>query len=168
MFRTIFGDEWLISKQSRTLGSQSSVYTFGDRVMLATPSEKIHYFDVSHDGTYLAGAGREGTIYFWDLRRPERLGKLIGHETRVDKIEFSVDGRTILSESQDGTARLWHVATREELLRLGTAQQRVVSMALNPAGTMLILGIKDGERYGLQSYRLGQPANADADSVSRR
>jgi WD40 repeat protein len=134
---------------------------------LAAPSEKLHYFVVSQDGTYLAGTGGEGVIYFWDLKRPERLGKLIGHEARVGKMEFSADGRTILSQSRDGTARVWHVGTREELLRLGTAQQRVVSMALNPAGTMLILGVKDGGRYGLQTFRLGPPADAEA-AVSER
>jgi WD40 repeat protein/tRNA A-37 threonylcarbamoyl transferase component Bud32 len=166
MFRTIYGDEWLVSKEPRTLGSQPR-YTFGDRVSLAAPSEKLQYFVVSHDGAYLAGTGGEGVIYFWDLKRPNQLGKLIGHEARVDKIEFSVDGRTILSQSQDGTARLWHVATHEELLRLGTAQQRVVSMALNPAGTMLVLGVKDDERYGLQTFRLGPPADAEA-AVSER
>lgn len=127
--------------------------SFND-ITLAAPAERIGYMTVSRDGRYLAGGSVEGTVYVWDLKTPNLLGKLVGHEGTIRTIDFSDDRNSILSCGNDGTVRVWQFASGAEVLRFGTRQRPVHSMALNPAGTMLVLGLKEGDQYGLEIHRL--------------
>ena len=159
MFRTICGDVWLVMGPSHELvlvatGSREPIMT------LLGPTEKAESVTVSEDGRYLAAGGHEGVIYFWDLNNPSFGGKCVGHEDTIKDICFSPDGRRILSRSDDGTVRIWDVATRAELLQFGSRQQPVTSMGLNRDATLLVLGIRDGDRFGLRIHRLGEKSRS--------
>ena len=159
MFRTTHGDAWLRVEPSHELSLLTS--GGGDPIMtLRGPSEKVGHAAVSHDGRMLVAGGHEGIIYFWDLNNSSLRGKCVGHEAAIGDVCFSPDGRGILSRSEDGTVRLWDLATRAELVRFGSPQQPVVSMALNAEGTLLMLGIRDGNRYGLRIHRLGESSGS--------
>jgi len=158
-FRTIHGDLWLESEPSRnilmkTAPSAPPLFTLrgssGDAEALA----------VSRDGRYLAVGSGGRLIWFWDLQSGGPPGKCFGHEGTIDGLLFSADACTILSRSLDGTARLWHVPTRAELVKLGTPEEWIACMGLNPAGTLLVLGgLYDGH-WGLQFHHLAPDRDA--------
>jgi WD40 repeat protein len=104
---------------------------------------------------FLAG-DRAGVVYLWDLKTCTVQSKYIGHEALIAKVSFSPDQSAVLSLGKDGTARLWHTATGAELLRFGSLREPVVSAALNPEGSVLLLGGCRDNGYGLKIYRLGQ------------
>lgn len=164
VFRTIHGDMWLEHKPSQSLLLRASS-SMANAVTLTTPTEGINRAVVSQDGRYLAAGGRNGILYFWNLMQPNIVGKCVGHEARIGDLYFSPDSSTILSNGDDGTVRIWHVATRAELLRLGTPQRPIVSMALSPNGSLLVLAVRDEGRYGLQIHRLGPGRDALAEQI---
>ena len=57
--------------------------------------------------TRLATAGRDRTIWLWDLTRGEDVARLLGHTSYVSSLAFSPDGATLASGSGDATIRLW-------------------------------------------------------------
>jgi len=60
----------------------------------------------SADGTQLALANAEGTIYLQNVASGA-FQTLIGHVERLRSMVFSPDGSTLLSSSWDNTSRLW-------------------------------------------------------------
>ncbi len=97
------------------------------------------------------------------MRNPQAPTRFVGHEESIDDLCFSPDGQTILSHAADGTVRFWHVATGAELLKLGTPEEPITCMGLNPAGNLLVLGVERDGRYGLQLHRMGK----DRDSLPK-
>ena len=80
----------------------------------------------SSDGTRLASAGRDGSIWLWDLATGQEVARLDGHTNYVFSLAFSPDGASLASGSGDDTVRIWdteapamrHQARREaEALR---------------------------------------------------
>jgi WD40 repeat protein len=60
------------------------------------------------DGT-LALDGRDNVIRLWRLDGAQELGRLVGHQTRVNALAFTPDGRSLVSASDDGTLLIWDV-----------------------------------------------------------
>jgi hypothetical protein len=78
------------------------------------------------DGKRLATAGRDGSIWLWDLARGEDVARLQGHTSYVWSLGFSPDGATLVSGSGDFTLRLWDTAplkNRYEARRAAAALQ---------------------------------------------
>jgi hypothetical protein len=55
----------------------------------------------------LATAGRDRTIWLWDLATGQEVARLQGHISYVWSLAFSPDGKSLVSGSGDGTVRLW-------------------------------------------------------------
>jgi WD40 repeat protein len=60
------------------------------------------------DGT-LALAGRDNIIRLWRPSGGEEVGRLAGHQTRINALVFTPDGKSLVSASDDGTALIWDV-----------------------------------------------------------
>jgi WD40 repeat protein len=58
-------------------------------------------------GTRLATAGRDRSIWLWDLATGQEVARLQGHTNYVWSLTFSSDGATLASGSGDLTVRLW-------------------------------------------------------------
>src|SRR5262249_20244279 len=59
------------------------------------------------DGTRLASAGKDRSIWLWDLARDEGVARLPGHTDYVWSLAFNPAGTTLVSGSGDRTVRLW-------------------------------------------------------------
>ncbi len=153
-FRTLYGDTWLDVEASREL-----VLRTADSAMpvlrLTGASEQVGVAVVSQSGRFLAAGGNDGIVCFWDLQNPQSPRKCVGHEGVIRDLFFAPGGKGILSLGDDGTVRVWQMATCAELLRFGSSRERVLSVALNPSGTLLVLGIQYAGQYGLRIDRFG-------------
>jgi RNA polymerase sigma factor (sigma-70 family) len=72
----------------------------------------------------LAQAGRDNVIRLWRPDGAEEVGRLAGHQTRVNALVFSPDGKSLISASDDGTALIWDVPRRPRGGSNGAANER--------------------------------------------
>jgi WD40 repeat protein len=68
------------------------------------------------DGTMLACAGSDESIYLFELPNCQLLAKFTNHDSPVNSVEFSPQGDQLLSASVDKTLMLWDLRT-SQLLR---------------------------------------------------
>ena len=62
----------------------------------------------SHDGSYLASAGNDGSVIIYEVGSFEVLHTLPDHEHGVCAISWSPDDSMIVTGSRDNRARLWN------------------------------------------------------------
>ncbi len=155
IFHTKFGDLWLeLTPEHRPvfhgLKNESATLT------LEALPDRVNLAATSADGRYLAMAGATPLVYLFDLENPGPPAKFVGHEREIMEIAFAPNARTLLTLSIDNTLRFWHIPTRAELLKLGSAEHRILTMTLHPAGKLIVLGIEHDGHYGLQIFRLSR------------
>lgn len=61
----------------------------------------------SMDGSLIATASDDGSIYIWETSSGRLRATLLGHKSSVWSASFSPDGESIATASFDGTARIW-------------------------------------------------------------
>jgi WD40 repeat protein len=91
----------------------------------------------SPDGTRVAGACVNGTVFVWNTRSGAEVMRIQGHFSTVASVAFSPDGTRLVSGSSDGTAKLWNTATGQEILTLPGAGEPVVRVAFSPDGNRI-------------------------------
>lgn len=90
---------------------------------------------VSPDGSTLALAGLDATLWLVDSHTGACLAELVGHRDCVYSLCFSPDGRRLISGSQDGTVRIWDWRMRRELACWSGHRDAILQLACNAAGT---------------------------------
>ncbi|XP_028787118.1 protein ROOT INITIATION DEFECTIVE 3-like [Neltuma alba] len=71
------------------------------------PAEPIRPLAANHPGTYVAGGGLSGDIYFWEVETGRLLKKWHAHYRAVTCLVFSEDDSLLISGSEDGCIRVW-------------------------------------------------------------
>lgn len=71
------------------------------------PAEVIKPLAANHPGTYIAGGGSSGDIYFWDVESGKLLKKWHAHLRSVTCLMFNEDDSLLISGSEDGSIRVW-------------------------------------------------------------
>jgi hypothetical protein len=79
----------------------------GSCVVLRGHTDEVFAAAFHPGGTRLATAGRDRSVWLWDLARGESVARLPGHTSYVWSLSFSPDGATLASGSGDFTVRLW-------------------------------------------------------------
>ena len=96
-------------------------------------TDEVYAVAFHPDGTRLATAGRDGTVWIWDLATGKEVVRLPGHRGFVWSLAFSPDGTTLASGSGDATVRFWDTAPLK--MRY---QARREAMALRPEAKRLV------------------------------
>ncbi len=106
----------------------------------------MHALAFTPSGDILASAGRDGSVWLWDVDARRPLGHpLTGHTDVIDALVFSADGKTLASAGADHTVRLWDVPTRQPLgLPLEDHTGWVSAVAFSPRGERLASAGEDG------------------------
>ncbi|XP_054819626.1 protein ROOT INITIATION DEFECTIVE 3 isoform X2 [Prosopis cineraria] len=71
------------------------------------PAEPIRPLAANHPGTYIAGGGLSGDIYFWEVETGKLLKKWHAHYRALTCLVFSEDDSLLISGSEDGCIRVW-------------------------------------------------------------
>ncbi|KAH6824676.1 Transducin/WD40 repeat-like superfamily protein [Perilla frutescens var. hirtella] len=88
------------------------------------PAEAIRPIACNSQGTYIAGGGISGDIYFWEVATGKLLKKWHAHYRAVTCLAFNDDQSLLFSGAEDGCLRVWSLflifdtARREEARNL--------------------------------------------------
>lgn len=96
----------------------------------------------SPDGKWIASAKSDDfSITLWNVENNQSL-TLLGHEGKVNRLNFSSDSQNLISASADGTAKLWRLDGR--LLADLTGHKTPVSdVTYSPDGQMIVSAGQD-------------------------
>ncbi|XP_071721734.1 protein ROOT INITIATION DEFECTIVE 3-like [Rutidosis leptorrhynchoides] len=104
------GHRFLASSQIRDSGAASISYWSWSKPQVdvkSFPSETIKPLAANSEGTYIAGGGSSGNIYFWEVATGRLLKKWNAHLRAVTCLVFSDDSSLIVSASEEGNIKLW-------------------------------------------------------------
>ncbi|CAA0814350.1 Protein ROOT INITIATION DEFECTIVE 3 [Striga hermonthica] len=71
------------------------------------PAEPIKPLVSNCQGTYIAGGGVSGDVYFWEVATGKLLKKWHAHYRAVSCLVFNDDQSLLISGSEDGCVRVW-------------------------------------------------------------
>ncbi len=99
---------------------------------------------ISPDGTLIAAASLDRSVYLIDPATRRTLRKLRGHEGQVYSVAFSPDGNVLAAVTRGGHLSLWDPHGGVLLKKLPAHEQRAGELAFHPEGTLLAAGNVDG------------------------
>lgn len=70
-------------------------------------TSSVQTLDFTKSGRYLIVGYDEPEVQVWDTLRTDRVGALLGHESRVSRLKVSPDGRALCTGSWDARMLLW-------------------------------------------------------------
>ncbi len=128
------------------------------RIVASSPMKLGVFGDLafSPDAKWLAIPEVRGPIFLWDLHRPGRWRKLVGHAGAAVRVTFAPDGRTLASGGMDHTIRLWHLHIDHEVAILSGHTEWIWALAFADHGNALLSGGRDGTLRLWRAHSLDQ------------
>lgn len=106
---------------------------------------------LSRDGTLMATAGGDGTVFLWTKEGTtwRKQATLDGTSYRIRSVAFSPDARVLATAAESGALRLWDIHTGQVIASLkddviGQDSVGVYSVDFSPDGDILASGNGDG------------------------
>ncbi len=126
-------------------------------------------WDLSQDGSYVVGLGRDMGVMAQELRlidlRTSQVKWQTGpHRAGIWQAKFSPDGKTLATASWDGTAKLWNVESGQEMFT-HKAPGVVWSVAFSPDGKWWAVGSGSARQGEVAVFRRATLAEANAADV---
>mgnify|MGYP003662816700 CR=1 FL=1 len=130
---------------------------------------------VSPHGDQMAIATTRGDIQIWDRDITEHFLTLVGHESRVTRLQF-VDEELLISGSTDKTARVWdtrrpdpletcwHIAAVRDLAAVRKNENVLIAAAVSDANTgrAVLWSLRESGQNEMSAKQLGEFAEHDA------
>ncbi len=98
---------------------------------------------LSPDGMTLATAGKDNTVYLWDITTQKQITKL-KHTDWVNSVAFSPDGKLLAAGTHDNMLTLWDKTTQRKVFEINEAHDSVIfNLAFAPDGKTLVSVSRD-------------------------
>lgn len=127
-------------------------------------TDAVEAMAYSPDGQRLATASPDETVWFWDAKTGQVLGRLDAFGMGIGEwcacfwsLAFSPDGKTVATGSTDGRVRLWDVEAGELLYTSQAMGDLIAGLSFSPDGQLLAGGDSDGTIW---IWDLGIPVDA--------
>jgi len=131
-------------------------------VRVPGPPIDVKSLALTRDGTRLAVAWVQGSIWWWDLAKPDESHDLVRHESESDALAFDPGGTLLAEEGAKKTTTLWSLdgtPSEKATIRNGSWIKRLI---FTPDGTWLVRGGSDG----LELAEIGGPKRIALDTRS--
>lgn len=110
-------------------------------------TQLVHAIHLSHDGSLMASASKDGSVKVWQAGRVPVLARRFQMQDDVTEslaVAYSPDGRLIAVGGKDSTISLLDAKTKEVLRELTGHNGMVFRLAFFPDGQRLLTGSSDG------------------------
>jgi WD40 repeat protein len=89
------------------------------------------------DDKWIASAGRDGQVHFFDPSTGRELFTLGGHRQKVSVLAFDRTTRRLASGDQEGNIKIWDIESHRELVNLNSSQIFLYGLSFFDGGTRL-------------------------------
>ncbi|KAK4991672.1 hypothetical protein LTR50_001680 [Elasticomyces elasticus] len=130
-------------------------------------SDEVWYIDFSPDGSMLATACKDGSVFIYDTKNWSVSQRLLEHDEGACYVAWSPDSQHVItcSQGQDHSAYVWDAKTGHRILDFTQYTYAVTTAAWSPDGTAFVIGSQDAERpLNLYSLQSGQEIYAWAEA----
>ena len=108
--------------------------------------ESIETTVISSNGQFIAAAGTNHIITWWDAQTPADLYALRGHDDTIVSLEFAQNETRLISTSSDHIQHTWNTLTREEVgepITLSEEAANLIKKQYMPISNRLLWRDKD-------------------------
>ncbi len=110
-----------------------------------TPPVKINHLSRSQNGTYLVGAGNDGSVYVWNMKNNNSqrvVFKTPGHA--ITSVRFSPSGKYLVIGNREGAVVILEPVTGQVVRTFSEVQATINDIEFSPNGTYLAVASYDG------------------------
>lgn len=110
---------------------------------------------ISPDGASFVVGLKNGNVQLRDLKTGMDFLSFVGHERKINSIDFSADGHWLLTASSDNSVRLWNTHTGQQTKEFSESKAAVLAArfsydgrsiaTLDANGHLTLLNVKSGE-----------------------
>ena len=134
-----------------TYESRQALLTLAQRhdvIQIGKPLEHndwVFNLTLSPDGEMLATAGKDNSVYLWDIKTQQLIAKL-KHTDWVNGVAFSADGKLLAAGTHDNVLTIWDTAAHapRKVFEIPEAHDSVIfNLAFAPDGKTLISVSRD-------------------------
>jgi serine/threonine protein kinase/WD40 repeat protein len=125
------------------------------RLKIKTEQKEINGLALSPDGRWIATAGDNGSVKFWDVETGRLEKSFQASERQVFQCKWTHDGKYFVTVGNEHAAVVWSVPDFKEFKRFDTRGRSLECMDIGPNG-QLVFGSNDG------IVRIGR---VDGDSI---
>ena len=118
---------------------------------------EVSSIDFTPDGSTLVSGGEDGKVKLWGVSSGANYATLADHSAPVTAVAAAKSGGVVLSASRDGTVRAYDLV-RYRQFRIFTTPTpaQLVSLAVDPAGELVVAGSGDSFEVFVWSMRTGK------------
>lgn len=108
-----------------------------------TSTVKINSIDVSSDGSKLAGAGDNGSLYIWDIRNNFSVTEIKNIGEHITSVTIAPEGRRIIIGDNTGVVKIFDAQASMVVRVLSGHSSAIEQIRFNHAGTFMATASKD-------------------------
>lgn len=110
---------------------------------IISSKEKINSITLNPNGTLIAGAGNEGSLFFWDIRNNYAVRTFYKNSTGLSAVGFTRDGKNVVIGDLEGLVKLISMDNAASVRPLSGHTSGIEQIVFNHSGTFMATASND-------------------------